>query len=92
MDDVWQVYLLQCADGTYYCGVTKDVNRRLRQHNGQMAGGARYTAARRPVVLLVTVPTSSRSSALHLEWVIKKLSRKDKLGALRRLGQNFADI
>ncbi|MBF0515457.1 MAG: GIY-YIG nuclease family protein, partial [Desulfovibrionaceae bacterium] len=40
---MWQVYLLECADGTLYCGVTTDLVRRLAEHNGEAAGGARYT-------------------------------------------------
>ncbi|MEG1610852.1 MAG: GIY-YIG nuclease family protein, partial [Bilophila sp.] len=45
----WYVYLLRCADETLYCGVTTDMTRRLAEHNGLQAGGARYTRARRPV-------------------------------------------
>ena len=41
----WHVYLLECADGTLYCGVTTDLARRLAQHNGLAPGGARYTSA-----------------------------------------------
>ncbi|MEG6502462.1 GIY-YIG nuclease family protein, partial [Desulfovibrio sp. 1214_IL3152] len=41
--DPWLVYLLECADGTLYCGITRDMERRLAQHNGALAGGARYT-------------------------------------------------
>ena len=47
----WCVYLLLCADGTLYCGVTTDVRRRLDEHNGLRAGGAKYTRGRRPVRL-----------------------------------------
>lgn len=39
-DAVWHVYLLECADGTLYCGVTSDLDRRLAQHNGLKPGGA----------------------------------------------------
>ena len=42
-DATWHVYLLRCADDTLYCGVTTDLDRRLAQHNGRLAGGARYT-------------------------------------------------
>jgi len=78
----WHVYLLQCADGTRYCGIAKDVQKRLRQHNGQLAGGARYTSGRRPVKLLAFVSRSTQSEALRLEAAIKKMPRDDKLHAL----------
>ncbi|MBA5248580.1 MAG: GIY-YIG nuclease family protein, partial [Gammaproteobacteria bacterium] len=41
----WLVYLLECTNNTLYCGVTNDIKKRLRQHNGEIVGGARYTRA-----------------------------------------------
>ncbi|MDO5537633.1 MAG: GIY-YIG nuclease family protein, partial [Desulfovibrionaceae bacterium] len=38
----WLVYLVRCSDGSLYCGCTTDMNRRLAQHNGLLAGGARF--------------------------------------------------
>ena len=38
---IWHVYLLRCADGSLYCGVSTDVERRIRPHNGELTGGAR---------------------------------------------------
>ena len=48
---MWYVYLLRCADATLYCGVTTDMERRLREHNAG-SRGAKYTRARRPVELV----------------------------------------
>ena len=79
----WQVYLLQCADGTLYTGVARDVQRRLRQHNGELVGGAKYTAARRPVNLLWSEACSDRSEAQRREAEIKKLQRREKLALSR---------
>jgi len=75
----WQVYLLECADGTLYCGVTTDLARRLAEHNGEAPGGARYTRSRRPVRLAGSAPVADRAEALALEWRIKKLKRPGKL-------------
>lgn len=80
----WQVYLLLCADNSLYCGSTTDVERRVRQHNGFLAGGARYTKSRRPVSLLACCTCPSQSSALRLEARIKKLPKADKLPALQK--------
>mgnify|MGYP002310988252 FL=1 len=43
---MWYVYLLRCADATLYCGVTTDMERRLREHNAG-SRGAKYTRASR---------------------------------------------
>jgi putative endonuclease len=69
--------MLECADGTYYTGVTTDVERRLREHNTSPKG-AKYTLARRPVTLVYQEVCSDRSTAQQREYVVRNLSRKDK--------------
>ena len=75
----WLVYLLECADGTLYCGVTNNMDRRLNQHNGQIPGGARYTRGRRPVRLLASRACDGKSTALRLEKAVKSRARAHKL-------------
>lgn len=75
---LWWVYLVQCADGTFYTGITTNPQRRLRQHNGELAGGARYTRSRRPVVLAYQEPCRDRSHASQREAAVRKLSRSHK--------------
>mgnify|MGYP001819648633 FL=1 len=79
MSDSWCVYLLRCADDTLYTGVTTDVQRRLRQHHGELTGGPRYTRGRRPVQLLWSEAALDRTSAQSREAAIKQLSRDAKL-------------
>ena len=79
MADDWSVYVLQCADGTLYTGIARDLDRRLRQHNGELVGGPRYTSGRRPVKLLWWDTAADRSVAQQREAAIKGLSRTDKL-------------
>ena len=86
-DAVWHVYILRCADDTLYCGVTTDLARRLAQHNGRLAGGARYTRPRRPVALLLSRACPSRQEALRLEYHIKRLPRSRKEQALKEFPQ-----
>ncbi len=69
-DRIWHVYLLQCADGTLYTGVSLDPQRRVQQHNAGRA--ARYTRRRLPVQLLGTLPAGSQREALLLESRIKR--------------------
>ena len=75
--DVWHLYVLQCADGTYYTGVTTDVKRRLNEHNTSNRG-AKYTKTRRPVKLVYSSEYDSRSSAQKAEHRFKRLTRKQK--------------
>ncbi|EPR39846.1 Excinuclease ABC C subunit domain protein [Desulfovibrio sp. X2] len=83
----WFVYLVRCADGTLYCGVTTDLSRRLAEHNGELPGGARYTRSRRPVSLAAAARVGDRAEACRLERRIKLLRKEDKravLAAYRR--------
>ena len=71
------IYLLQCADGTLYCGWTNDPEKRLAAHNAGKA--SKYTASRRPVKLVYLEECASRQAALKREAAVKRLSRKEKL-------------
>lgn len=82
----WHVYLLVCADGSFYAGVTNQLARRLRQHNGELAGGARYTRVRRPVAVVWQQSAASRGQAQQLEFRLKKLSRADKRALIKSGG------
>ncbi len=74
----WYVYILCCADSSLYTGVTTDPQRRLREHNGELKGGARYTRVRQPVELVYQESQPDRSAACKREAEIKKLSRAAK--------------
>jgi predicted GIY-YIG superfamily endonuclease len=72
----WFLYILKCSDGSYYTGVTNDLERRLRAH--QEGKASRYTRTRRPVVLLHQEPCGTRAQALSRECAVKAMSRKAK--------------
>ena len=76
--DLWLVYLLECADGTLYCGITRHMERRLAQHNGTISGGARYTRGRRPVCLLASRSCACMADVLRLERAVKARPRHKK--------------
>ncbi len=71
------VYILKCADGSYYTGHTDDLERRIFQHNSR-AFVSCYTANRLPVELVYHQTFSSRAEALASERQIKGWSRKKK--------------
>lgn len=73
----WVCYLLRCADGTLYCGITNDMGKRLAAHNAGTA--AKYTRTRTPVTLVYSEDCTNRSTASKRELAIKELSRKEKL-------------
>ena len=76
-DDRWRLYVLRCADGTLYTGITTELVRRVREHN--KGKGAKYTRGRRPVNIVYFETHPDRSSASKAEAAFKKLSRKKKL-------------
>lgn len=78
----WFVYILRCADGTLYTGVTTDVDRRRKQHNAGTA--SRYTRSRRPVRVVYREAHPDRGSALRREAAIKALSRRQKMALIRK--------
>lgn len=74
--DSWSVYVLRCGDGSYYCGISTDVPRRLEQHREGKA--ARYTRGRSPLELRAEWRCDSRSTALRAEAAFKRKSRAAK--------------
>ena len=84
----WWVYVLRCADGSFYTGITTDLPRRLHEHNGERPGGARYTRGRRPVVLHYEESAIDRAAAARREAALRRLARaaKQALGSARRTG------
>ena len=78
----WFVYLVRCQDDTLYCGIAKDLARRLTEHNSADKG-AKYTRGRRPVQLVYTEEVTSRAKATQREGQIKKLSRAQKMALIQ---------
>jgi UV DNA damage endonuclease len=78
------VYLLRCADGSLYTGITNNVPRRLKQHNAGTA--SRYTRSRLPAVLVYQEAQAGHSHALKRELAIKALSRQEKESMIRVAG------
>lgn len=77
----WHVYLVECGDGTLYCGVTNDLERRVGAHAS--GRGARYTRGRGPVRLVWHEPVGERAEALRREAAVKRLPRAAKLALVR---------
>ncbi len=81
----WYVYIVRCADETLYCGITTDMERRLKQHNGLLRGGAKYTRGRRPVALCAHALCGARAHAARCEERIRHLPREQKITAVEAI-------
>lgn len=79
----WVVYILSCRDGSYYTGITNDIERRIEQHNS--GKGAKYTKGRTPVELVYSEECQNRSDASKRELQIKSLSKGQKLSLISSL-------
>jgi predicted GIY-YIG superfamily endonuclease len=77
----WFLYIVRCADGSLYTGISNDVDRRFKQHNAGTA--SRYTRSRLPVELVYQELQTSRSEALKRELAIKAMSRQEKESLIR---------
>ena len=73
----WFIYIIRCKDDLLYTGITKDLKRRMREHNS--GNGCRFTKYRTPVMLLHSEKAKTRSGALKREVQIKRLPRLKKL-------------
>lgn len=82
MHITWYVYILQCADGSYYTGVTNDPDRRVIEHNTGIDPKA-YTFSRRPVKLVWLYQCFDPNHAIEMEKQIKGWSRKKKEALIR---------
>jgi len=74
----WYVYIVRCADGSLYTGVTTDPVRRINEHNRSKRLAAAYTRARRPVMLVYKERLPDRSMALKREYQIKQMTSRAK--------------
>ncbi len=78
----WTVYILRCADGSLYTGVTNDLKKRLKAHRA--GKGSKYVATRLPIEVVHQEKAKDRSFAQIREAEIKKLSRTEKLKLIRQ--------
>lgn len=70
-------YIVECADGSLYCGWTNDLDKRIKDHNA--GKGAKYTKTRLPVKLVYFEEFDTKEEAMSREWHIKQLRREKKM-------------
>jgi len=79
----WYVYMLRCSDNSLYTGLTNDLDARLAAHNA--GKGAKYTATRRPVNLVLHEPAESKNAALKRELQIKRWPKAKKEAFIKKI-------
>jgi len=74
---MYSCYILRCVDGSYYCGISNNVTRRILVHNS--GKGSKYVRSRLPAILVYEEECGSKSNALKRERQIKHMSRQQKI-------------
>jgi putative endonuclease len=90
MTDRFFIYIIRCNDDTLYTGYTKDVSRRVKQHNSGIA--SKYTRTRRPVKLVYAEEHPDESSALKREYAIKQLTKDQKTALILEGRKKFKKL
>ena len=85
----WLIYILECRDGSLYCGITNNLEKRLKQHKGEIKGGAKYTRSHWPCKLVYKEKSASRSEAAQREIVIKNMSRDEKQALINLVSEEY---
>ncbi len=86
----WLIYILECKDDSLYCGITNNLEKRLKQHKGEVNGGAKYTRSHWPCKLVYKEKSANRSEALQRESVIKKMSKDEKQALINSARENIS--
>lgn len=84
-EKTWMLYILRCGDGSFYTGISTDVQRRLREHSGAAgkSRGAKALRGRGPLTLAYKISLADKSEALKLEYKVKQLSRARKKSVVK---------
>ncbi len=77
MEKIWSVYILECCDGSFYTGVTNDVDRRMKVH--ESGKGSKYVRQKGFLKLLASKECGTQSEACKIECEIKKLPKWEKV-------------
>ena len=88
--EFWFVYVLKCANGAFYTGVTTNIPARVKAHNN--GTGARYTRSFGPVKLVWVERRSSKSLALKREARIKNLSKSEKAALVAKKAGRTSEL
>ncbi|QQG44477.1 MAG: GIY-YIG nuclease family protein [Candidatus Roizmanbacteria bacterium] len=75
---MYYFYIVRCSDNSLYCGQTKNLERRIKEHNSSSSKGAKYTRAKQPVTLVHSEEYSTIQLAIKRECEVKKWPKVKK--------------
>ena len=81
----WSIYIVKTRFDTLYTGISTDVERRFKEHTSNPKKGARYLKGKGPLTLVWRQEVGSHSTALILEYKIKKLTKRKKIKLIEGL-------
>ena len=84
---MYYLYILRFSDNSLYCGQTKDLNRRIEEHNSNDSQ-SKYTRSRRPVKLVYFEKYKTINDVLKREFEIKKLTKEKKENLIQKINKN----
>ena len=84
----WCLYLLECANGALYAGITNDLDARIEAHRA--GKGAKFTRANPPLRVAATCPFPDRAAASRAEWAVKQLPRGRKVAYVAQCAASAA--
>ena len=87
LEVLWSVYVIRCADGSLYAGISTDVARRMSEHRDDAGKGAKFLRGKGPLELVCSQAVGNRSRALKVEHRFRKLSKGQKESLLAGAGQ-----
>lgn len=71
-------YIVRCVDNSLYCGITSNLEKRLKEHNSNTSKGAKYTRAKKPANLVYFEEYPDRKTSMRREWEVKKWPKAKK--------------
>ena len=80
---MYYIYILRCEDNSLYTGITTDIKRRFSEHKNKSSQSANYTKTHNVLSVEALISTEERGDALRLEYLIKKLTKRQKEDAIK---------
>jgi len=75
---MYYFYILRCSDKSLYCGMTSNLEKRLKEHNSNGSRGAKYLRAKKPVILVYSETYLDIKTAMNREFQVKKWTKAKK--------------